>query len=164
MMKRWLAGAMVLGLMTAGGTALAAGHHGRGATASNWTNTSSTTAVSTVQTLAYHRNCTNYVDANGDGVCDTLGSCAGYVDANGDGICDNRGACVNFVDANNDGVCDTCGQGYGIGQGWNATVTGSTSTAGSNSSASAGSSVGSGYGMGYGAGYGHGCRGRHCGY
>ena len=110
MMKRWLAGAMVLTMMTAGGTALAAGHHGRGAGRSNWTNASSTTTVSGVQTLGYHRNCTNYVDANGDGVCDTWGSCPGYVDADGNSVCDNRGACVSYVDANGDGVCDTCGR------------------------------------------------------
>ena len=42
MMKRWIAGAAVLCLLTAGGAAMAAGH-GRGL---------------------------NYVDANGDGICD----------------------------------------------------------------------------------------------
>lgn len=30
-----------------------------------------------------------YVDADGDGVCDNIGSRCVYVDANGDGICDN---------------------------------------------------------------------------
>ncbi len=40
----------------------------------------------------------NYVDENGDGICDNYGSgqCRGngqgYVDANNDGICDNAGA------------------------------------------------------------------------
>lgn len=29
-----------------------------------------------------------------------------YVDANGDGICDNRGNYCRFVDADGDGVCD----------------------------------------------------------
>lgn len=61
MMKRWIAGAAVLCLLTAGGAAMAAGH-GRGL---------------------------NYVDANGDGVCDnrTTGVCR--YDADGDGICDH---------------------------------------------------------------------------
>ena len=31
----------------------------------------------------------NYVDADGDGICDSAGSGRGYVDADGDGICDN---------------------------------------------------------------------------
>lgn len=36
----------------------------------------------------------NYVDTNGDGVCDnygTMGNGANYVDADGDGVCDNYG-------------------------------------------------------------------------
>ncbi len=43
-----------------------------------------------------------------------------YVDANGDGVCDNKGQgcgakkeCPNRVDANGDGVCDNKGQGCG---------------------------------------------------
>lgn len=50
----------------------------------------------------------NFVDANGDGVCDS------FVDADNDGVCDGcglrqgnqgqRGA--NFTDADGDGVCD----------------------------------------------------------
>ena len=28
----------------------------------------------------------NYVDANGDGICDYAGSACAYIDANGDGI------------------------------------------------------------------------------
>ena len=68
----------------------------------------------------------NFVDADGDGICDN--ACV-YTDADGDGICDNCGidhwcgmagdGCGrNFVDANGDGVCDnyTTGQGCGIGQ------------------------------------------------
>jgi hypothetical protein len=71
--------------------------------------------------------CTNFVDANGDGICDNCrqGLCDSFVDANGDGICDNcrhlgyqhDGAnsgngpgCGNFVDADGDGVCDNCDQ------------------------------------------------------
>ena len=70
-----------------------------------------------------------FVDADGDGVCDNLGTGQGlganFVDENGDGVCDYLGAgqplglrpMVNgsqgtrmggmgFVDANGDGVCD----------------------------------------------------------
>lgn len=60
----------------------------------------------------------NYVDANGDGVCDNWGNggCRwNYVDADGDGICDNRGngGCGwNYVDADGDGICDNAR--YGI--------------------------------------------------
>ncbi len=47
-------------------------------------------------------NQANFVDANGDGVCDN------FIDEDGDGICDtraNRGQ-GRFVDADGDGVCD----------------------------------------------------------
>ncbi len=60
-------------------------------------------------------NGANYVDANSDGVCDnygTMGNGVNYVDANGDGICDNYGTMrngVNYVDANGDGICDNYG-------------------------------------------------------
>ena len=46
-------------------------------------------------------SCTNYVDADGDGLCDNCddshgacqtGSCTNYVDADGDGLCDNHSA------------------------------------------------------------------------
>lgn len=68
---------------------------------------------------------TNWVDANGDGVCDNVGTAGtnngavrpNYIDADGDGICDNangttgKGQRLNFVDANGDGVCDNAGTG-----------------------------------------------------
>ena len=52
----------------------------------------------------------NFVDANGDGVCDNVGTgvCA-YVDADGDGFCDTCG--IGFVDADGDGICDYIGSG-----------------------------------------------------
>lgn len=68
---------------------------------------------------------TNWVDANGDGVCDSYTGTPkqnkgavkpNFVDADGDGICDNnktgtpRGNRANFVDADGDGVCDNAGQ------------------------------------------------------
>ncbi len=57
---------------------------------------------------------TNFVDADGDGICDNTGlpvgvrpgtgmgtaQGVGFVDADGDGVNDN------FVDLNNDGICD----------------------------------------------------------
>lgn len=74
--------------------------------------------------------CGNYVDADGDGVCDNRGSGQGagqgqganYVDADGDGVCDNRGGAgqgqgANYVDADGDGFCDNRGTGHGQGHG-----------------------------------------------
>lgn len=64
----------------------------------------------------------NFVDTDGDGICDNASSMCVYADADGDGICDNcgsyhwcgmAGSGRNFVDENGDGVCDN----YGIGQG-----------------------------------------------
>ncbi len=66
----------------------------------------------------------NYVDVDGDGVCDNCsvahGNCPGgnggyFVDEDGDGICDNCGVTHGnylgengryFVDEDGDGVCD----------------------------------------------------------
>ncbi|MCI8550146.1 MAG: hypothetical protein HFI68_06090 [Lachnospiraceae bacterium] len=73
----------------------------------------------------------NFVDADGDGVCDLCSDYAAagcgrhYVDADGDGICDyagngcprvdgtgTRGTCGgNFVDVDGDGICDYAGYG-----------------------------------------------------
>ncbi|MFQ9741103.1 MAG: hypothetical protein ACLRX5_00560 [Slackia sp.] len=51
----------------------------------------------------------NFVDENGDGVCDHAetgnGNCSGYVDEDGDGACDNAGSCAGS------------GQGAGYGRG-----------------------------------------------
>jgi len=61
---------------------------------------------------------TQYVDADGDGVCDNIDERPGFVDADGDGVCDNdcgRGnggsGCggMEFVDEDGDGVCDNIG-------------------------------------------------------
>lgn len=78
--------------------------------------------VGTTSAFAVGRRA-NYVDANGDGVCDNYGTGRGqgmyYVDANGDGVCDNygtgRGQGMYYVDANGDGVCDNYGMGRGAG-------------------------------------------------
>ena len=48
----------------------------------------------------------NYVDADGDGICDNAGNGRGYVDADGDGICDNAGNGRGYVDTDGDGICD----------------------------------------------------------
>ena len=63
-----------------------------------------------------------YADANGDGICDNIGTCPGFVDADGDGVCDNLGDCgrgrggcgcggsgMEFVDGDDDGICDNDG-------------------------------------------------------
>jgi hypothetical protein len=68
-----------------------------------------------------------FVDEDGDGVCDLMGSGGrgqfgrrmgggpGFVDENGDGVCDN------FVDEDGDGVCDNCPAGQRMGGGRSAT-------------------------------------------
>ncbi|MCD6206467.1 MAG: hypothetical protein J7J06_00565 [Methanosarcinales archaeon] len=66
-----------------------------------------------------HGSSTQYVDADGDGICDNSGDRPGFVDSDGDGVCDNncgrgRGGCGcggngNFVDEDGDGVCDNFG-------------------------------------------------------
>lgn len=76
----------------------------------------------------------NYVDTDGDGVCDYAGSMCAYVDEDGDGLCDvcdtyrwcgahwrgaGRGCGGNYVDEDGDGICDyyASGQGRGGSQG-----------------------------------------------
>lgn len=54
----------------------------------------------------------NYVDADGDGVCDYYAGGRYFVDADGDGICDNcDGTGWHYVDTDGDGVCDYYGGG-----------------------------------------------------
>lgn len=52
------------------------------------------------------------------------GQCSGFVDADGDGICDNLGSGrgYGFTDADRDGVCDNLGTGRGARRNscWNA--------------------------------------------
>ncbi|MGI6031409.1 MAG: hypothetical protein ACOX7F_07895 [Eubacteriales bacterium] len=66
----------------------------------------------------------NYVDENGDGICDSRASGYGlFVDEDGDGVCDNWGSGRGFfVDEDGDGICDHCpsgmsGWGRGAGRG-----------------------------------------------
>jgi hypothetical protein len=57
----------------------------------------------------------NFVDEDGDGICDNYNSgiCPGYSDEDGDGICDNykRNGCRGYVDEDSDGICDNRGVG-----------------------------------------------------
>lgn len=56
----------------------------------------------------------------GGGPGNGTGQCAGnYVDADGDGVCDNAGTGQGpgYVDADGDGVCDNAGTGRGAGRG-----------------------------------------------
>ena len=90
---------------------------------------------STAVTAAGPGNGRNYVDADGNGVCDNAGSngngcgrrsgCGkGYVDADGNGICDNadsngNGCGKGYADTDGDGVCDNAGSnGNGCGKGY----------------------------------------------
>lgn len=86
----------------------------------------------------------NFIDTDGDGVCDNYGDrpskgSKNFVDEDGDGICDNfasgqgkgngyrngaQGECgKNFVDEDGDGICDNItsregrGNGHGLRQG-----------------------------------------------
>ena len=80
--------------------------------------------VASASAAAYVRG-RNYVDANGDGVCDRVTHATRCGDADGDGLCDVCGfaladcaspcgsACKLFGDADGDGVCDGAG-GAGV--------------------------------------------------
>jgi len=73
-------------------------------------------AVESVEAQTVQQSRPNFVDYNGDGICDSRQGRGmrnrNFVDANNDSICDNftarRGNRQgrNFVDTNNDGVCD----------------------------------------------------------
>lgn len=51
----------------------------------------------------------NYVDADGDGICDNRGSWCAFADADGDGVCDYHGTNCRYGGA--DGICDNYGAG-----------------------------------------------------
>ncbi|MHB9028005.1 MAG: hypothetical protein ACYC9O_04510 [Candidatus Latescibacterota bacterium] len=80
----------------------------------------------------------NFVDEDGDGVCDNMGKGLnrgkgkGFIDADGDGVCDNstgagkgKGKGRGFVDADGDGKCDNMGTGRGLKRGQMGDGTGS---------------------------------------
>ena len=68
--------------------------------------------------------CTNHVDANADGKCDTCGTaiekqpCAECKDNDADGKCDfcqnpvEKVPCTECVDTDGDGYCDVCDEEY----------------------------------------------------
>ena len=68
----------------------------------------------------HHGGGYNFVDGDGDGVCDNYGQATcRHTDADGDGVCDlcgiapGSGICGcggNYADADGDGVCDNYGQ------------------------------------------------------
>ncbi|WP_420643672.1 hypothetical protein [Candidatus Leptofilum sp.] len=58
----------------------------------------------------------NFVDEDGDGVCDTCGNVPGNGSGQGNQY-GNGAQGSNFVDEDGDGVCDTCGNVPGSGQG-----------------------------------------------
>lgn len=107
-----------------------------------------------------------YVDADGDGVCDNIGSRCVYVDADGDGICDNCGArhghwagCGGFVDADGDGVCDICGAKHGSCPAGNGSAFVDEDHDGICDNFQSGQGRGCGYGRGGQGGRGNGFRG-----
>lgn len=61
----------------------------------------------------YHNGGCQYVDADGNGICDYHDAHCWFVDADGDGICDDHGVDCPFVDADGDGICDNYAAGVG---------------------------------------------------
>lgn len=47
----------------------------------------------------------NFVDADGDGICDYAGCGRNFIDADGDGVCDNYGDCDNYGMRHGRGGC-----------------------------------------------------------
>lgn len=127
-------------------------------------------AVNRVETTPVATPCAGYVDADGNGVCDTCGNaagtCPGYVDVDNNGVCDNRtegtcpqGGCAGWVDTNGDGACDTCGSTNGSCPGYvDANGDGVCDSFGNGTCPRHGHSNGQGngtYGYGNGQGRGH---------
>jgi len=75
----------------------------------------STAPVAVMQGAGHGRGGTGGTGAGGTGACNGTN----YVDADGDGVCDNAGTGTgtNYVDADGDGVCDNAGTGTGTGAG-----------------------------------------------
>lgn len=125
-----LAGITALALS---GSALMAAESPNGNTAKADAGQGEKTKVQASQEGQKASGCPNFVDANGNGVCDRKeqGSCPGGQGwgrgqgrGAGQGLCRGAGQCKRFVDENKNGVCDrkeqdSCprGQGWGRGQG-----------------------------------------------
>lgn len=138
-----IAAALTAGTLAATGiSASAACHGGYGGHGHGCRSYAGTYAANIYPAAAHY-----FVDANGDGICDSCGGiclsnglCSGkhshaFVDANNDGICDScgsntrlpNGLCSNkhgyyFTDANGDGICDNYASGHytqtGHHRGW----------------------------------------------
>lgn len=119
-----------------------------------------------------------YVDADGNGICDSCeaagyhGYCDNFVDADGNGVCDNlhNGYYCGNVDGNgnngNDGAGNGSGNGGNYGSDNGSGNSGNYGSGNGNSNGNSNSS-GAGYGAGYGGGHhsgGHhgGGQGRGC--
>ncbi len=72
----------------------------------------------------YFGRYSNFVDADGDGICDNTGLYIGmgrgknggrFIDNDGDGVNDNIGSGIGryFTDSDGDGICDNIGTGIG---------------------------------------------------
>ena len=118
-MKKFVTGILVLALVlsVSSTTVFAAGgRHGRRAA-----------NVDKRNDCGYYNADCQFVDSDGDGLCDLCGlganhagkSCgANYIDEDGDGICDlcgreahsaGQGCGANYIDEDGDGLCDRCG-------------------------------------------------------
>ena len=51
----------------------------------------------------------NYVDANGDGICDNRGNYCRFVDTDGDGVCDYHGTSCRYGGGYSGHGCHGCG-------------------------------------------------------
>lgn len=103
-----------------------------------------------------------------DQVCQNGGVCiqgcpGGYVDADGNGICDTcesagyHGSCDNFADADGDGVCDNLHNGYDCGNvNGSGNGNGNSDVNGNSGAYGSGNGYNSGSGDGYGSGNGNG--------
>jgi len=121
-----LAGIAALALSVSG-SALMAAESPKGNTAKADAGQGEKTKVQATQEGQKASGCPNFVDANGNGVCDRKeqGSGPGRPGRGaGRGQCQGAGSCPQFVDENKNGVCDrkeqgSCprGQGWGRGQG-----------------------------------------------
>lgn len=51
----------------------------------------------------------NYVDANGDGICDNRGNYCRFIDTDGDGVCDYHGTSCRYGGGYSGHGCHGCG-------------------------------------------------------
>ena len=58
-----------------------------------------------------------FVDANGDGICDNVGTICAYTDADGDGLCDNYASVQSQGGGHGCGFPGVHGNGFHCGRG-----------------------------------------------